>query len=220
MPQDPDSGTMPNAEPWDAVDRGLDRPRLLLHVCCAPCSTHVVQSLKGQFDVTGHFYNPNIHPEAEYLRRAAEMEGYSGRINLPLRVSRYDPDLWREAVRGLEGEPEGGERCLVCYRLRLKTTASLARGEGFTHFTTSLSVSPHKRADAINAVGREIASSYGLEFYAADFKKKDGFAQSLRLSQEAGLYRQDYCGCVYSLKEREKRKLDETSRRTTDERTG
>ncbi|MDO8690217.1 MAG: epoxyqueuosine reductase QueH [Dehalococcoidia bacterium] len=202
MIQDSETGTIPQ------VDADLTRPRLLLHICCAPCSTHVVQALKGQFDLTGHFYNPNIHPEAEYLRRAAEIEGYSGRIGLPLLVSRYDPGLWREAVRGLEDEPEGGERCLVCYRLRLERTASLARGAGFTHFTTSLSVSPHKRADAINAVGREVASRHRLEFYAADFKKKDGFTQSLRLSREAGLYRQNYCGCVYSLEERERRKRD------------
>lgn len=164
-----------------------------------------MQALKGQFDVTGHFYNPNIHPEEEYLRRAAEMEGYSGRIGLPLLVSRYDPDLWREAVRGLEDEPEGGERCLVCYRLRLEETASVAKQLGVTHFTTSLSVSPHKRADAINAVGLEVASRHGLEFYAADFKKKDGFTQSLRLSREAGLYRQDYCGCEFSIREKASR---------------
>lgn len=179
--------------------------RLLLHLCCAPCSTQVVRALKDQFQVTGHFYNPNIHPEDEYRRRAAEMESYASTIGLPLVISHYETARWREAVRGLEGEPEGGARCLVCYRLRLQETATVAQREGFTHFTTTLSISPHKRAEAINGIGMEIGSIYGVEFYAADFKKKDGFTASLRLSREAGLYRQDYCGCEFSLREREKR---------------
>jgi len=155
--------------------------------------------------VAGHFYNPNIHPEDEYQRRISEMEGYARSIGLPLLVSQYDSERWREAVRGLENEPEGGRRCLVCYRLRLEETAALARREGFTHFTTTLSISPHKRADAINAIGRDVAARFGLSFYAADFKKKDGFTKSLRLSGEAGLYRQGYCGCEFSLSERGRR---------------
>jgi len=190
-------------------------PRLLLHLCCAPCSTHVVQVLCEQFDVAGHFYNPNIHPEEEYRRRAAEMEGYAQRVGLPLLTSSYDVQPWREAVRGLEDEPEGGARCLVCYRLRLEATGALARQQGFTHFTTTLSISPHKRADPINAAGREVAGRYGLEFYAADFKKKDGFTVSLRLSREAGLYRQDYCGCEFSLKERGTRNKERGTRNKT-----
>jgi predicted adenine nucleotide alpha hydrolase (AANH) superfamily ATPase len=161
----------------------------------------VIQVLQERFQVAGHFYNPNIHPEEEFRRRAAEMEGYAQEIGLPLLVSSYDTWRWREAVRGLEGEPEGGLRCLACYRLRLEETAALAKKRGFTHFTTTLSISPHKRADAINAIGQEVASRHGLEFYAADFKKKDGFTKSLRLSREAGLYRQDYCGCEFSLRE-------------------
>jgi hypothetical protein len=155
--------------------------------------------------VSGHFYNPNIHPPEEYQRRLLEMEGYARRIGLPLLMGGYDVERWREAVRGLEAEPEGGARCLVCYRLRLAETAALAQQEGFSHFTTTLSISPHKRAEAINAIGRELGARYGLEFYAADFKKKDGFAHSLRLSREAGLYRQDYCGCIFSLEERRRR---------------
>ncbi|MDP2935483.1 MAG: epoxyqueuosine reductase QueH, partial [Dehalococcoidia bacterium] len=134
------------------------------------------------------------------------MEGYAQGIGLPLLVSDYDTLRWHEAVRGLEDEPEGGLRCLACYRLRLEETAAIAQAQGFTHFTTTLSISPHKRADAINAIGQEVASRHGLEFYAADFKKKDGFTKSLRLSREAGLYRQDYCGCEFSLKERGTRK--------------
>lgn len=180
----------------------MSQPRLLLHLCCAPCSTHVVQVLREQFQVTGHFYNPNIHPEAEYRRRLAEMEQYAASIGLPLLVGEYQVDRWFEAAAGLEAEPEGGRRCLVCYRLRLEETAALAQREGFSHFTTTLSISPHKRAEAINAIGQEIEARYGLEFYAADFKKKDGFARSLNLSREAGLYRQDYCGCEFSLRER------------------
>lgn len=176
------------------------RPLLLLHLCCAPCSTHVIQVLREQFRVAGHFYNPNIHPEAEYWRRGTEMEAYARSIGLPLLVSAYETSRWREAVRGLEGEPEGGLRCLACYRLRLEETAALALRQDFTHFTTTLSISPHKKADAINAIGLEVASQFGLEFYAADFKKKDGFTKSLRLSREAGLYRQDYCGCEFSLR--------------------
>lgn len=186
-----------------------DHPRLLLHLCCAPCSTHVVQVLREQFHLAGHFYNPNIHPQEEYLRRAAEMERYAGSIGLALLVSRYDTQRWREAVRGLEDEPEGGRRCLACYRLRLEDTAAMARREGFTHFTTTLSISPHKRAGAINAIGQEVAPRHGLQFYAADFKKKDGFTRSLRLSREAGLYRQDYCGCEFSLRERGTRKKEQ-----------
>ncbi|MBI5166945.1 MAG: epoxyqueuosine reductase QueH [candidate division NC10 bacterium] len=182
---------------------GLSRPRILLHICCAPDATVVIERLASDYRLTGFFYNPNIHPEEEYSRRLGETIRLAEGLDFPLFLGDYDPVNWFSLVRGFEGEPEGGTRCEICIRMRLERTAALARDEGFTAFSTVLTVSPHKQAPFINRVGAEVAARHGLSFFGADFKKKDGFKRSLELSKRHGLYRQKYCGCIYSLEERE-----------------
>jgi predicted adenine nucleotide alpha hydrolase (AANH) superfamily ATPase len=173
----------------------MNRPKLLLHVCCAPCATHPATLLGGEFDVTLFFYNPNIDPDAECLARRDETIRLAEKWSLPVVVSDDDPEGWAEAVRGLENEPEGGKRCEVCFTLRLCKTFETATRHGFDRFTSTLSVSPHKNAALINRIGREIGGSHYLE---ADFKKKDGYKKSCEISRSEGLYRQNYCGCRYS----------------------
>jgi len=184
----------------------MEKPKLLLHICCAPCSTHVVEVLKGKYDVIGYFYNPNIHPESEYKRREEEMQEYARKIGVKLICAEYDDDRWFEAVRGMEDVPEGGERCFLCYRMRSEKAAQYAKEHGYQSFTTTLSISPHKNAEKINEIGLEIATRYELQWYAADFKKRGGFDRSIVMSKEAEMYRQSYCGCVFSQKEAEQRR--------------
>ena len=188
------------------------KPRLLLHICCAPCSTYVVRLLRTSFDVTGCFYNPNIHPEDEYRIRLREMRRYACQIGLDLVELEYDPDHWFEAIQGHEADPEGGVRCILCYRIRLEPVAQLARERGDPLFATTLTVSPHKRASMINPIGHEVGERAGVTFYEVDFKKKDGFKISCQMSREAGLYRQDYCGCIFSRRERDRRSSEKASR--------
>ncbi len=183
----------------------MEKPRLLLHVCCAPCSTHVLNVLRHDYDVTFHFCDPNIHPEQEYRRRLADAEHFARETATPIIAVEYDPARWFEAVKGLEHEPERGRRCDVCVRLRLECTADWAKRLGFEWFATTLSVSPHKDAQMINRIGAQLAADRGLSFVVADFKKDGGFQKSVALSKQYGLYRQDYCGCVYSLRERNRR---------------
>lgn len=178
---------------------------LLLHVCCAPCATHVVQLLKHDFEVTLYFYNPNIHPQEEYERRLKEMRVLAEKIGVKFVQDKYDLERWFKATKGYEEEREGGKRCEICYRLRLEQTARFAIEHGYDCFTTTLSISPHKKAAVLNSIGEDLACRYGLNFYSADFKKKDGYKISCQLSKEYGLYRQDYCGCIYSRAEREER---------------
>ena len=184
------------------MPREVTKSRLLLHVCCAPCSTHVVEVLREDYDVTGYFYNPNIHPENEYKRREEEMRRYAREIGIELVCAEYDDARWFEMVRGLEDVPEGGERCFLCYRMRSEKAAQYAKEHGYQFLTTTLSISPHKNAEKINEIGSEVAKRHGLQWYAADFKKRGGFDRSIRMSKEAGLYRQSYCGCIFSQKER------------------
>ena len=176
------------------------KPRLLLHVCCAPCCTYPITALQDAFDVELFFYNPNIHPEEEYKARLDEAEKYASKIGIILHKAAYEVDAWFRATAGLQNEPEGGDRCEICYRMRLGKTAQFAATNGFAFFATTLSISPHKDAEKINALGGMIADMYMLKFYGADFKKNDGFKKSAQMSKEAGLYRQDYCGCQYSKK--------------------
>jgi hypothetical protein len=173
---------------------------LLLHICCAPCSTQVIRVLQQKFTVTGFFYNPNIEPEEEYLRRLATMRQFAIQIGFPLLIGNYEHSLWEDAVKGSESEPEGGTRCSICYRFRLEQTAKQAKENGFTLFATTLTISPHKPASVINKIGLELAQKYSIAFEPADFKKKDGFKQSCTLAKEFQLYRQTYCGCKYSLR--------------------
>jgi predicted adenine nucleotide alpha hydrolase (AANH) superfamily ATPase len=172
--------------------------KLLLHTCCAPCITVPLERLQSEFEVTGFFYNPNIHPEQEYEKRLDEITTWTQQAGIPLIVYNYDISHWFELVKGLEDEPEGGKRCIVCFRLRLEQTAEFAQKKRFDYFTTTLSISPHKNTAIINLLGNEIGERFGVRFFEANFKKKDGFKQSVALSKNYGFYRQDYCGCIFS----------------------
>lgn len=185
-----------------------EKPRLLLHSCCGPCSSYVLECLSAYFRVTVDYYNPNIYPEAEFEKRLAEqtrllseMPAAKGVALLP---PSYDETEFLDAVKGMESEPEGGARCAVCYRLRLAHTAKLAAAEGFDYFTTTLTVSPYKHADVLNEIGKELAEEFGVPYLFSDFKKKDGYKRSCALAAEYALYRQDYCGCRFSLRDAEK----------------
>lgn len=204
-----------NAQIW--LDQTMQRlamqnrvPQLLLHACCAPCSSYVLEYLAAHFDITVFFYNPNIAPEAEYRFRAQELQRLLNELPTE-RVVRYieasyEPERFFALSRGLETIPEGGERCFRCYRLRLEETARVAAMKGFDYFTTTLSISPHKNAAKLNELGEELAELYGVPYLFSDFKKKNGYRRSCELSALYGLYRQDYCGCVFSKAEAEKRK--------------
>lgn len=188
------------------------RPRLLLHVCCAPCSSYVMEYLSRYFDITVCFYNPNISPKSEYDYRAAELIRLTQEMPLSspviCRIENYDPAAFLAIAKGLESEPEGGERCTACYRLRLTETAKIAAAEGYDYFTTSLSISPLKDAVRLNTIGGELAEEYGIPYLHSDFKKREGYKRSIQLSAAYDLYRQDYCGCAFSKAEAERRKAD------------
>ena len=175
-----------------------DRKKCLLQICCAPDATVVVERLRNDYDITGYFYNPNIHPEEEYRLRADEMVRLASEMDFPVVIGPYDAERWFELTSELKGEPEGGERCLVCFQMRLEGAARFAADHNFDLFTTVLTVSPHKNAEKINAMGASIAKKYGVPFLEENFKKKDGFKRSIELSKEYNLYRQNYCGCIYS----------------------
>ena len=181
------------------------RPTLLLHSCCGPCSSAVIERLAEHFRLTLYYYNPNIEPEAEYRRRLAEQERLLTLLpgGLSLLPCEYDHDAFSAFAQAMAGEPEGGRRCLSCFALRLGQTARAAKKNGFEYFTTTLSVSPHKNAEALNAIGEGIARQLGVRYLTADFKKKNGYLRSLQLSKAFDLYRQDYCGCLYSKPKKE-----------------
>ena len=172
--------------------------KLLLHVCCAPCSTHVIETLKQDYDITMFFYNPNIEPMAEYGERLKTAEDFAQKLNLPLVVGDYDNIEWHSAVKGYEKDKEGGERCSICFKFRLEKTAQLARDNKFDLFTTTLTVSPYKNAEIINRIGKELENKYGVRLLESDFKSKGGYMHSIELSKKHNLYRQHYCGCLYS----------------------
>jgi predicted adenine nucleotide alpha hydrolase (AANH) superfamily ATPase len=185
---------------------GMKMRKLLLHVCCGPCSTEVIDRLAREYELTLLFFNPNISPRDEFDRRALEAEKYAAARGIPFSRGEYDHNAWLEAVKGLESEPEGGKRCAVCFGHRLASAASKAKEGGIGLFTTTLTISPHKNARVVNETGLRAAKEAGVEFVEADFKKKDGFKKSLHLSKEAGMYRQDYCGCEFSRRDSQKRK--------------
>lgn len=180
---------------------GNTRPRLLLHACCGPCSSAVLEKLCAHFEITVLYYNPNTWPEAEYRRRGEELARFVADAH-PLGVTvvedHYDPQEFYTAIAGLEAEPERGGRCTVCYRLRMRRAAQYAAQHGFDWFTSTLSISPHKDAARINAIGQELEAEFGVRHLPSDFKKQNGYLRSLQLSEEYGLYRQDYCGCEFS----------------------
>ena len=187
-------------------------PTLLLHACCAPCSSYVLEYLSSYFKITIFFYNPNISPEAEYVKRVEELHRLVSELPAayPIKIidGIYEPGIFLEMARGLETVPEGGERCFACYRLRLEETARIAREQEFDYFTTTLSISPLKNAEKLNNIGEELAGIYHVDYLHSDFKKKNGYKRSIELSDQYGLYRQDYCGCIYSKQERERHKQD------------
>ena len=186
------------------------RPRLLLHCCCAPCSSYVLEYLSRYFAITADFYNPNISPAEEYRHRAEELQRLIGEMPLASPVAfeegPYEPQRFLEAVRGLESCPEGGDRCRVCFRLRLEQAARRAKEGGFDWFTTTLTISPLKNAALLNEIGTELGRQYGVRFLPSDFKKRDGYKRSITLSHEYDLYRQDFCGCAFSRAAREAEK--------------
>ena len=194
----------------DCTETQTAKPELLLHSCCGPCSTSVIERLVDEFNVTVFFYNPCITDEEEYRRRREAQiqfieqfnEENAGRCRIVFREGDYCPGAFLEATAGLGNEPEGGARCEVCFRQRLEKTAAAACISGADYFGTTLTVSPHKDYKLISEIGRELALKYSLSFLDRDFKKKDGFARSIQLSRKYSLYRQNYCGCKYSERER------------------
>ena len=195
------------------LDRLLERlkseervPRLLLHSCCAPCSSYVLEYLNRYFEITVFYYNPNIYPESEYTKRIWEQQELISRMPFVHPVSflagSYDQERFYEMARGLEHVKEGGERCLKCYELRLSEAARMAVKTEADYFTTTLSISPLKNVDRLNEIGMRLGEEYGVPYLPSDFKKKNGYKRSIELSREYDLYRQDYCGCEFSMNQR------------------
>lgn len=179
-----------------------DVPKLFLHSCCAPCSSYTLEYLSNYFDITVYYFNPNISPKAEFDKRYAEqkrlIEALPSKHPIKLVCGEYDYNDFLEIAKGYEDVPEGGERCFRCYRMRLESTAKLAKEQEFDYFCTTLSISPLKNSQKINEIGYEVAEKYGIKWLPSDFKKKEGYKRSIELSREYQLYRQNFCGCVFS----------------------
>lgn len=185
-------------------------PSLLLHSCCAPCSSYVIEYLSNYFKITVFYYNPNIYPEVEYRKRVEEEKRFISEFKTKYEVNfiegKYDDKRFYEEVKGLENEKEGGRRCFKCYKLRLLQTAKLAKDKNFDYFTTTLSISPYKNAQKLNEIGESIENQYDIKYLYSDFKKKNGYKRSIELSREYNLYRQNYCGCIFSQREQSDKK--------------
>lgn len=185
-------------------------PTLLLHSCCAPCSSYVLETLSPHFTITVFYYNPNIYPDEEYEHRVREQEEFIEKLPAAHPISflagPFEKERFYEIARGKEDLPEGGERCFACYKLRLSETAKRAKEGGFDYFTTTLSISPLKNAAKLNEIGEALAAECGVPYLTSDFKKKNGYLRSCELSKEYGIYRQDYCGCLFSKETRERKK--------------
>ncbi|MBW2964624.1 epoxyqueuosine reductase QueH [Candidatus Woesearchaeota archaeon] len=176
--------------------------KLLLHACCGPCATHCVSELKQQeYDITMYFFNPNIHPFGEYTRRFSEAQRVADEFEVPFVEEEYDIDSWLEMIKGFENEKEGGSRCRLCFVMRLEQAARYAKENGFSCFTTTMTISPHKDSEKINEIGERMAQKYGVEWVHSDFKEDNGFQKSVEHSNRLGLYRQKYCGCFYSVRQ-------------------
>ncbi|MEE1155008.1 MAG: epoxyqueuosine reductase QueH, partial [Acutalibacteraceae bacterium] len=186
----------------EAIEKNGSTPSLLLHSCCAPCSSYVIEYLSNYFSITVYYYNPNIFPDKEYRYRAEEQKRLIESMPVKNKVTflegDYIPTLFFDTVKGLENEPEGGARCEKCFNLRLESTAQQAKNKGFDYFATTLTISPLKNAQVINNIGVQLSDKYGVKYLAGDFKKKNGYKRSIVLSKEYNLYRQNYCGCVFS----------------------
>lgn len=181
-------------------------PRLMLHSCCAPCSSYCIEYLSQYFEITVFYYNPNIFPDEEYYLRVKEQQRFINEFPTKNKVSfiegDFDKDRFYEIAKGLEDTPEKGPRCLKCYELRLRKTAEVARQEGLDYFATTLTISPQKDSSVLNNIGYAVAEDLGINYLATDFKKKNGYLRSCEISREYDMYRQDYCGCVFSYNER------------------
>lgn len=179
-------------------------PTLLIHSCCAPCSSYVLEYLSEYFKITVFYYNPNFYPESEYTKRIAEQQKLIREMKFRYPVSflagEYDKEKFYEMAAGMEDLKEGGARCMKCYELRLSEAARQAVAGGFEYFTTTLSISPMKNAQKLNEIGLRVGEEYGVKYLVSDFKKKNGYKRSIELSKEYGLYRQDYCGCEFSMR--------------------
>ena len=193
----------------DQAQKDNKIPSLFLHSCCAPCSSYVLEYLSQYFEITVFFYNPNISLEEEYHKRVAEIRRLVSEMSFthPVHIEEgnYDPRIFYDMAKGLEKVPEGGERCFVCYEIRLREAAEMAKQLKLDYFTTTLSISPLKNAEKLNEIGERLAAEYGIPYLNSDFKKRGGYQRSIELSHEYGLYRQDYCGCVFSRRERDAR---------------
>ncbi len=177
------------------------KPKLLLHACCAPCSSYVLEYLSCFFDITVYYYNPNITDKNEYTFRINEVKRLIAEMTdntVHFEQGKYEPNVFFDAVKGMENEKEGGKRCFECYRLRIKNTAEYAKAHGFDYFTTTLSISPLKNAEKLNEIGKEESEKVSVKYLFSDFKKKNGYKRSIELSNQYNLYRQNFCGCVYS----------------------
>ena len=185
----------------DNIDAG-NPPRLFLHSCCAPCSSYTLEYLSNYFDITVYYFNPNISPKEEFDKRFAEqkrlIDSLPAKNPIKLVLGEYNYDDFLQIARGYENVAEGGERCFRCYRMRLESTARIAKEQGFDYFCTTLSISPLKNSQKINQIGYEVAQKYGIKWLPSDFKKREGYKRSIELSKEYNLYRQSFCGCIFS----------------------
>ena len=183
-------------------------PTLLLHSCCAPCSSYCLEYLSNYFNITVFYYNPNIYPEEEYYKRVEEQRRFIEQLPVKHPIAflegKYDKERFYGMAKGLESCKEGGERCFRCYELRLREAAEVAKAQGMDYFTTTLSISPLKNAAKLNEIGEKLSGEYEILYLSSDFKKKNGYKRSVELSEEYGMYRQYYCGCVYSKQQRDK----------------
>ncbi len=185
----------------------MGKPKLLLHLCCAPCGGFLASALAENFAVAGYYDNSNIYPEEEFLKRKNEAKKFFAESGLELIEADYNHQSWLDLVKGLENEPEKGARCRVCYDYRLRATARCAKDNGFEYFASTLAISPHKDARPINELGQAMAEEFGIKFLASDWKKQDGFKKAMTFSRERGFYHQDYCGCEFSAVARSERKV-------------
>lgn len=191
----------------EKLSKKQEVPTLLLHSCCAPCSSYVLEYLSEYFEITIYYYNPNIYPELEYYRRLEEQEVLLTELNqketikhkIKLLEGVFNPNQFYTTIKGHEKDREGGERCFKCYELRLREAVVVAKDNKYDYFTTTLTISPHKNAQKINEIAEALELEYGVKHLTSDFKKKNGYKRSIELSKEYDLYRQDYCGCVYSV---------------------
>ena len=193
------------------ISKDREKPKLLIHSCCGPCSSYVLDYLNNYFDISIFYYNPNIFPEKEFVYRSKEQEELINKMGLDIKFigREHRSQEFYETVIGYENEPEKGSRCSLCFKLRLEETAKYALENSYDYFTTTLSISPHKDAQLLNRIGKELEKVYGIKYLYSDFKKKDGYRKSVDLSKKYNMYRQEYCGCEFSYKAYKKKKEED-----------